>query len=239
MDLLSPKSKENEVSVEWFLKLKEIDSLTHMRNRHLKTKGEQVDRVSKLNDRRQEGVLQTAKLKQELVSVNQEMAEVEAKIKTASEQKQRLTDIGSDENKIKNFTSEIAHLEDKGFEYLNRVEELEKELHETKTFLTGLEKTIEEIKGETSEEIKKIDAELSNIDLRITLLKDELPQDFKTLLEKTLAKNLAQGSFTRVEQGSCYFCRFKISRIEESEIDMQKGLKICPQCSRIFLPYGS
>lgn len=210
-----------------------------MRNRYLKTKGEQADRVSKLNDRRQEGILQTAKLKQELVSVNQEMAEVEAKIKTASEQKQRLMDIGGDENKIKNFANEITHLEDKGFEYLNRVEEIEKELEETKTFLGGLEKTIHEIEGETSEEIKKIDTELSNIDLRITLLKDELPPDFRTLLEKTMAKNLAHGPFTRVEQGSCYFCRFKISRIDESEIDMQKGLKICPQCSRIFLPYGS
>jgi predicted nucleic acid-binding Zn-ribbon protein len=54
-----------------------------------------------------------------------------------------------------------------------------------------------------------------------------------------MAKNLAHGPFTRIDQGSCFLCRYKISRVEESEIDMQKALKICPQCSRIFLPYGA
>src|SRR3989344_8326273 len=97
--LLSSKSKENEVSVDWFLKLKEIDSLTKMRINYLKSKSEQEDRVSKLNERRQETLMQTAKLKQDEFALNHELAELEKKLKTASEQKQRLMDMGGDEKK--------------------------------------------------------------------------------------------------------------------------------------------
>jgi predicted nucleic acid-binding Zn-ribbon protein len=232
-------SKENEVSVDWFFKLKEIDSLTKMKTNQLKAKQEQEARVSKLNDRRQENVLQTAKLKQDLIATNTEMAEVEKKLKNATEQKQRIIDIGGDDKKIALFTSEINQLEEKGFEFLTRLEEIETEMSDNKTFLAGIEKTIKEIEDEGREEIDKILIDITNIDLRLKLLLEELPDDFRSLLIKVTVKNLAHGPFTRIDQNACYFCRFKISRIEESEIDMQKNLKTCPQCGRIFLPYGS
>lgn len=227
------------MSVELFLKLKEIDSLTKMRNNHLRAKKEQEDRLSNLDQKRQERLLQTAKLKQDLVTASNQMIEIEAKIKSHSEQKQRLMDMGGDDKKIAQYAHEIAELETKGFDLLSQMEELEQGIAEDKTFLTGLEKTLSEIGTEVSGEVEKINSELINIDLRVNLLMDELPSDFKNILVKVTAKNLAHGPFTRIENGSCYFCRFKISRIDESEIDMQKGLKTCPQCGRIFLPYGS
>lgn len=227
------------MSVEPFLKLKEIDSLTKMRNNYLKHKSEQEDRVSRLNDKRQDCHLRTAKLKHELISTNNDLADVEKKISTFTEQKQRLVDIGGDDKKIASYQEEINTLETKGFEFLSNIETIENELSEIKTFEQGLEKTIQEIQSEVSGEIEKINNELVNIKTRLDLLMDELPVDYKNLLVKITAKNLAHGPFTRVDQGSCFFCRFKISRIEESEIDMQKNLKTCPQCSRIFLPYGA
>lgn len=227
------------MSVEWFFKLKEIDSLTKMKNAHLRAKSEQEDRLSKLNNRRQEALLHTAKLKQDLISLHDELASVEKKLKTASEQKQRLMDMGGDDKKIQQFQTEIDSQEEAGLSFLAREEEIQNEMNEGRQFLQGLEKTIHEIQTEVTEEISKLQHELSNIDLRLNLLQDELPPDFKATLAKITAKNLAHGPFTRIEQGSCYFCRFKISRIDESEIDMQKQLKICPQCSRIFLPYGA
>lgn len=227
------------MSVELFFKLKEIDSLTKMKNTHLRAKNEQEDRLSKLNDRRQEALLQSAKLKQDLITLHDELAQLEKKLKTASEQKQRLQDIGGDEKKIAQFQTEIESSEEQGLGLLAREEEIQTEMNDTRQFLTGLDKTILEIKEEVTEEVTKIQAELSNIELRIQLLQDELPSEFKSMLLKVTAKNLAHGPFTRVDQGSCYFCRFKISRIDESEIDMQRQLKTCPQCGRIFLPYGS
>lgn len=227
------------MSVELFFKLKEIDSLTKMRNNHLRAKSEQQNRLSKLNDRRQESVLQTAKLKQDMSSINNDLLEIESKIKTASEQKQRLMDIGADEKKISSFVKDLDDFEEKGLNLLGQIEEIERDLNDSKKFIDGIDKTIQEIGGEVKSEVVKIDAEMANIELRIDLLMDELPSDYKALLQKVSAKNLAHGPFTRVEQGSCYFCRYKISRMEESEIDMQKNLKTCSQCSRIFLPFGS
>lgn len=227
------------MSVEWFFKLKEIDSLTKMKNAHLKAKSEQEDRLSKLNERRQEALSQSAKLKQDLISLHDELAQVEKKLKTASEQKQRLMDIGGDEKKIQQFQTEIETHEEAGLSFLSREEEIETEMKENREFLQGLDKTIKEIGDEVFQGVSKLDAEIINYDLRINLLMDELPTDYKTTLQKVTAKKLAHGPFTRVDQGSCYFCRYKISRIDESEIDMQKQLKQCPQCSRIFLPYGA
>lgn len=227
------------MSVEWFFKLKEIDSLTKMKNTHLRAKSEQEDRLSKLNDKRQEALSQSAKLKQDLIARHDELAQLETKLKTASVQKQRLQDIGGDEKKITQFQTEIDSFEEQGLELLAREEEIETEMNDTRQFLTGLDKTILEIKEEVTEEVVKIQGELVNIELRIQLLQDELPSDFKNMLQKVTAKKLAHGPFTRVDQGSCYFCRFKISRIDESEIDMQRQLKSCPQCGRIFLPYGA
>ncbi len=227
------------MSVEWFSKLKEIDSLTKMRINYLKTQSDHCERMAKLNDRRSDAIVQTAKLRQETISLNSEMAEIDKKLKNASEQKQRIIDIGGDPKKIQTFTAEIEALEEQGMVHLSRQDEIEKEIEEAKTFAAGLEKTISDIEQESKLDLDKIEQEIINIDLRQKLLLEELPVDFKSLLIKISAKNLAFGPFTRIEQGACYFCRFKISRVDESEIDMQKGLKTCPQCSRIFLPFGA
>jgi predicted nucleic acid-binding Zn-ribbon protein len=150
-----------------------------------------------------------------------------------------LRDIGGDETKINTYLSEMNSHEETGLEILTALELNELELQEVKGFLSGLEKTILEITHEVETEIAQEEKSISHIDQRLQSLMDELPDDFKMILQKTLTRNLALGPFTRIEAGSCYFCRYKISRIDESEIDMQKKIKICPQCSRIFLPYGA
>lgn len=225
------------MSAESFFKLKEIDSLNKMKLAFLKTKSDQEARLSKLKERENEALLQTAKLKQELISTTNELADVEKLLKTASEQKQRLIDIGGDEKKIQNFSQDIEKYEEKGMEFLSRLDEIESEISDQKNFLSGIQKTISEIMEEVKPEVEKCDQEIKNIDLRVELLTQELPDDFRNLYLKVSAKKLAHGPFSRTDQGSCYFCRFKISKVDESEIDTQRSLKTCPQCGRIFLPY--
>ena len=227
------------MSAEWFLKLKEFDSLTKMRINHLKAVQEQKERLEKLNVKRQEQLDSTNTLKSELMTLQQKYFETEQKLKSAEQQAQRLKDIGGDEAKIALFAQEASLLETALFEMLERLEKIQLAMDEIKTFLAGLDKTIQEISTEVKAEIEIQDQAISQLDLRLKLIQEELPEDFRSTLDKTLKKNLAVGPFTRVENGSCFFCRFKISRIEESEIDMQRALKLCPQCSRIFLPYGS
>lgn len=226
------------MSVEWFLKLKEYDSLSKARINYLKTIKEQEDRLSKLNERRELSLTQTSTLNQSIREVESELFEVEKKLKTLSEQKQRFLDVGNSE-KAESFQKDIDQAESKGLELLEKVEAYQTEIQETKTFSAGLEKTIHEIQTEVNLEKERLNKEIEQIDFRLEGIKEDLPEDFKTILSRTLAKNPAHGPFTRVENGSCFFCRYKISRVDESEIDMQRMLKTCPQCSRIFLPYGS
>lgn len=227
------------MSVKSFLTLKEIDSLSKMRITQLNAKSDQEQRVQKLNDKRQAIENEMISLKKEIVLHQGLLGTIEDKLKTAVQQKQRLIDLGGDEAKIQAYDLEIKSLEDKGFEYLTVIDEFETKIVDHKTFLIGLSKTLNEIDHEVREVLIKVEADIKNIDLRLNLLKEDLPPEFKTTLSKIASKNLAFGPFTRIEQGSCFFCRFKISRIDESEIDMQKNLKTCPQCTRIFLPYGS
>ncbi len=226
------------MSNQSFSILKEIDSLIKMRIHQLKAKGEQEGRLTNLNERRQTTILQTNALKEKLVQNHQKMGDVDSKMKVASEQRDRIRGRGGDEDKVRKYSLELDHLEEEGLLLLSEAEEVENQIKDLKTFLIGVEQTIQEIQGEVIVEINKFNKEIDNIDLRLKLLQDELPQDFQSLYQRISSKNPAHGPFTRIDNGSCYFCRFKISRIEESEIDIHKNLKTCPQCSRIFLPYG-
>ncbi len=210
-----------------------------MKNQHLKAIKEQEDRLSNLNTRRESTLSQTSTLKQEHISLHQKLLETEAQIKNADTQRQRLVDMGGDQNKIQSYQQQLNTLEEEGLQFLEEIENKNQELKDAQTFLEGLEKTYQEIKAEVDQENQKANAEITQLNMRLDLLQEELPDDFKSLLKRVTAKNLAMGPFTRIEASSCYLCRYKISRIEESEIDMQKGLKTCSQCGRIFLPYGA
>jgi predicted nucleic acid-binding Zn-ribbon protein len=231
--------KENEVSAEWFFKLKEFDSLGKMRIKHLKEIQEQQERLTKLNVKRQEQIDESSSLRSELLTVQQAYFDNEKKMNTCEEQAARLQEVGGDDKKIANFKKEAVELENSLFALLEQTESIQLSLNEKKTFLTGLEKTFKEIEAEVNDEIKIHQSEISQADMRMDLIKEDLPKEFQDTLDRTLKKNLAVGSFTRIENGSCYFCRYKISRTDESEIDQQFKLKTCPQCSRIFLPYNS
>lgn len=227
------------MSVEWFLKLKEIDSLSKMRINHLKVLDEQQERVTKLVDRKKVTILHTTSLGQDLRTLQQEMFELEKKLKMYSDQKTNLESLGGDEKKIEAFKNNIEDLENDGLVLMDKQDSIQKEIDDDTTFLKGLEKTILEIESEASALIAEQKTELERIELRLKMLEEELPDNFQQVFRRTLLKKLAHGPFTRIDNASCFFCRHKVSRQEESEIDMQQNLKTCHQCGRIFLPYGS
>lgn len=222
-----------------FSKLKELDSLSKMRIKHLAAKSEQDNRLSKLQERQNEALLIIENLKQENQTHKDALFEVEKKIKTLQQQKERLMEIAEPEERIAVFNSQIDEREEKGLVLIEAIEKNEAEINDQKQFLSGLAKTIEEISREAQEISTTEQKAVENLDLRISLLEEELSPDFRLLYQKVRAKNLSNGPFTRIEAGSCYLCRYKLSRLEESEIDTQQKLKQCSQCSRIFLPYGS
>lgn len=227
------------MSIESFQKLKEIDSLNKIKTSLAKNHLEEQNRLKILNDKLNEAIRQSEQNQQKIISFQLELSEIDHKIKLFTEQKKRITEFDGDVEKIKNFDTEIEKLESDGLNLLTEIDLIETEITDKKTFISGLKITIREIEVEVNENLQKIQSELQNLELRINLLMNDLPDHFLSTLKFISSKNLAHGPFTRIDQGSCYFCRFKISRLDESEIDMQKNLKTCSQCSRIFLPYGS
>lgn len=227
------------MSLESFSRLKEYDSLSRERNRLRETIKDQEARITSLNSREESSLAQLSNLKDDYVRLQQELQDLEARLKLLNQQRDRWIDQGGEEGKRKAMETEISVLEEKGFSLLEELEKNEIERKDARTFLDGLARTMEEIKAEVDEENVRHREAISNIDLRLSGLLDLLSPEFKDALERTLKKNPAHGPFTRIENGSCFFCRYKISRIDESEIDMQKRLKHCPQCGRIFIPYGT
>jgi predicted nucleic acid-binding Zn-ribbon protein len=227
------------VSLEWFHKLKEIDSLGKMRINHLQKMRDQQERVSKLFARRDDNLMQTTTLNHELNMLQQNLFETEKKLTLASVQKENLRSLGESGEKIHRFENEIEKLENNGLDILTEIESKQNEIHDLKKFLEGLLKTMAEIEGEVNQEKETLEKEVFQYDERLKFLEEELPDNFQSLYQRVLKKNLALGPFTRTDQGSCFFCRYKISKQDEIEIDMHKDLKQCHQCGRIFLPYGA
>jgi predicted nucleic acid-binding Zn-ribbon protein len=227
------------VTENWFFKLKEYDSLRNMRQKVLQMISEEEGRISSLNIKLQDQLNESIKLSSHKSHLQEQFHLTEKKLENDEQQASRLRDIGGDENKIKLFELQARTHEDLMLQMLDEIETLDLKIKEIKNFTNGLKKTIEDIKSEVEQNIDLHKKEIERIEIRMKLLEEELPENFRAILQRTLKKNLALGPFTRIEQGSCYFCRYKISRLEESEIDQLKMLKVCPQCSRIFLPYGS
>ncbi len=231
--------REIEVSLEAFSRLKEYDSLSRERNRLLIATKDQENRMTSLKAREADSLSQLSNLKDQHVQLQQELQDLEDRMKLLNQQRDRWIDQGGDEGKRKVMEIEIVTLEEKGFSLLETLEQNENDRKDARTFLDGLAKTMDEIQSEVEVENAKHREAIANIDMRLAGLLDMLTPEFKNALERTLKKNPAHGPFTRIESGSCFFCRYKISRIDESEIDMQKKLKHCPQCGRIFIPYGT
>lgn len=200
---------------------------------------EQENRLSTLNDKRQTNVLQTEKLQHDAHFLQQELFEIDKKMAESETQKQRVIDTGGNSEKIAAFDLKIQELESLYFEKLTNQEQLDQDKADLKLFLSGLMKTILEIKIEVDEEILKEKTSVEQLDLRLRLLLEELPPEYKNILDKTITRKLALGNFTRIDKAACYFCKSNLSRMEESEIDIQQLLKTCKMCHRIFLPYGS
>jgi len=199
---------------------------------------EEEARLTKLQEHKSLRLTQINELQHQYSEFSRIYHEKEKDLNMNESQAKNLQEMGGDENKIKVFLQKAGVLENELMELIESQENIQTEIKDHKTFLSGLEKTMAEISSEVSANIGQQTSELAQYKMRMELLFEELPENFRNAIKRVLAKNLAHGPFTKNENGSCYFCRFKISKLDESEIDVQRILKHCPQCSRIFIPYS-
>ena len=202
-----------------FFILREIDSLRRMQNQHSKLISSENDRIRKLEQKRLDSQNEYLRLKSELSSTNN-----------------RLNDIDLQLTRERLAPDLVTKLEAEGLELLSKAAELEEKINDCQTFISGISNTIKEIAEEVGLENKGQEFAIENIHERIAALESELPAEFKNIYLKTMALHLPVGIFTCVENQACKFCRRALSRIEDSEIEVQHQIKTCPGCKRIFLP---
>lgn len=225
------------MSREAFQRLREIDSLLKMKIKELALVREQDDRLSRLESQKNERLEQKDQDKKLYTQTQQSLFEMEAKLKTASQQKERLSQYSPDDPKLIELAQTIEELEMMGLDLISKIDEVENNLKDHDVFIQGITKTIQEISKEALEQKNQHQKEAENLELRIKLLTDELPDQFQSTLTRLLAKNLPQGPFTTVHNQSCFFCRSSVSKVEESEVDTKFAIIHCRQCGRLFLPY--
>lgn len=227
------------MSREAFQKLREIDSLMKMKNKELSLVKDQDDRLSRLEQQKTARLEQKDQDKKLYIQTQQNLLEMEAKLKTASQQKERLSQYSPDDPKLLELAKTIEDQELLGFELISKIEELELLMKDSDSFLKGIEKTITEISAESLEICTAHLNEVKNLDLRISLLEIELPENFQSVFKRLLTKNFMHGPFTAIVNNQCMFCHSSVSKVEESEIDTKFMITHCKQCGRLFLPYNS
>src|SRR5690606_21186813 len=96
-----------------------------------------------------------------------------------------------------------------------------------------------EIEQEVSHTVQEKQTEVArNKNHLEEILSSGLSERVANVLKKLMDKNLTHVPFTKIQAGSCMMCRFKISKIDEAEIDVHRLFKQSTQCAKIFITYG-
>lgn len=222
-----------------FSQLKEYDSLSKRQQQLLREIEQENQRLTKINLLLEEHLLRRHEIKNKISEYNALILDKDSQVRLLSEQKNRLINQGTPEEKLQEYQNNIDLLESEAFALLEQVEILETELKETGEFAAGAQNTLSEITAEVQQVVGDKEIEVSRIKSHLAdIMTNALSARVAAVLQKLMDKNLAHGPFTKIEAGACMMCRFKISKVDEGEIDVQRLLKQCPQCGRIFLPYG-
>lgn len=222
-----------------FSLLKEYDSLSKRQQQLLSEIEQENLRLTKINRLIEEHLSRRHEIRNNISEYNTLILDKDSQVRLLVEQRTRITHQGASTEKLQDYQEKIEQLENDSFALLEKIEELEIELTETVEFEKGARKTLSEIEQEVSHTVQEKQTEVArNKNHLEEILSSGLSERVANVLKKLMDKNLTHGPFTKIQAGSCMMCRFKISKIDEAEIDVHRLLKQCPQCARIFIPYG-
>lgn len=234
------------MSAEDFKIACEINSLMQKKKTLLDEILSEKKRITFIQKNREERQTERDNLTESLKKLKTNMQQVENDIAsfqiTLTKDQTHLNSVSSNEQ-LKNLESSILHvkeklesLEDKGLELLEGIESSEFQAKECEDFLKGSAETLNEIQIEVDIFTKSHQKKIEILNSRIDLLLDELPPSFKDRIERVFKRNIQISSFTRIISGACEFCKFSVTKADESNIEDKLQLKSCQSCGRIFIP---
>lgn len=236
------------ISLEPFFVLKEIQSLDRMIQNHQKLINEQVNRLTKISELRKDKQIELTEAEAELKQYQTQYKKEEASnllITRDLTQTKNSQMAATTEQALKAANSQIAHQtplkessDQKLFELLSSIEEKEEEIKTLKGFLQGSIKTQSDITDEVSKIKATEEQQISDLEMRINLLTDSLPEHFKTKFASVNKKLRFKSPVTIIKNDHCGECFMVVSKMQISQVD-RGNLETCAQCSRIFLPSGA
>lgn len=229
--------------------IKEISSLhTHKQKLIAETNNEggRLDKILKMEEERAQKLTEDQTLRGEL---SIELTQVENSIATLSSQLEQTQanknnvftedEISAFEKQSEHLSSELSLKEEQGLELLEKIESLEAEINDAKTFLTGIQETKIEIQDEILADNKPLLDQTKNIDTRIENLFKELPQKIQPKIHDLLNKNLKYGPTAQIENDHCSICKMGLSKMKVQEIEKSLHFHCCEGCERVFIPVSS
>lgn len=205
--------------IEEYLRLREMDAMLIQLRKATARMEDELNRLKRRENAKLDKEAELKVLVQETRAVEHQIAEMDRRLT------QRLD------------PATIGQLEEEGLALLIRQQELELQQEDVRTFLGGYEKTLAELRSEIDKELVEARMQRDQAIARAEAIKNELPTEWREKYEKVAAKNLAHGPFTRITNTRCFICQYAVSRLVESEVDVQLLLKSCSGCGRLFLPY--
>lgn len=205
--------------VDDFFRLREYDSLMREVDRLRQGIAQEKERLSRRKSELEDRVKLLNSRDSQFRQFNHQIAELD----------RRLAQHLSPEAKSK--------LEEEGLKLLSDQEEISQLIAEDQVFIKGFTRTVQELETEIQALIQSNEALIAQNLTRAEQVYETLPSEWPAQYQRIFAKKPAHGVFSRIENLKCQFCRYTISKVLESEVDVGLQLKGCPGCGRLLLPY--
>lgn len=124
-------------------------------------------------------------------------------------------------------------LEDKLFQMLEQLEEVEIKINDATNFLANIDQTIEEVRLEVQEEVNQWEKEAANLQMRIDALIEQLTTRGQALYQG-LAKAALSPKVLLAESAFCPECHWTIPSHTFEKIKFFELLFSCTQCRRVI-----
>lgn len=235
--------------IDHYNALVEIQGLDTRIASHLKIIEQETARLSFIKTQKNQKIDSLALSKNEFKKLSEELGRLEAQLAHKTSQLEKVNNHFTslhDEKQLSLYEKEKAQvlleknqLEDTILEKYEQYDQLDTDIKETESFLTGVEQSIKEVQDEIALIQQKEEKEIKNYEERIDSLMHDIPSELLSLFQKTREKYRFKGLLTRVENNKCSRCRYTLDNQTALAIDKMTSVELCPSCQRLFIPYNS
>lgn len=204
---------------------KRIDFLTKQRKRAQETLDDSLGQINKLNEEFSTSEVSLTKLGASLDHANKSLHDV-----TDERQANALN------SEIDTLTPKIKDEEEKSFTLLEKIEELEKIIEESRSFIKGSLDSLEEIQSEVSKENQKEEKEINTCEERISFIRKSFKSHIEEVFDSIYKKYRFKNPIAIIETNVCPHCSLAIPANTVQNLPKSVSLELCPGCERILIP---